>query len=108
MVCLLTPNSRPTSAALRPASICFSAPIISTSLYFRFVMPPLPPHSATCENHISPCADLGEQVRRGSLSRGRSRRRSYATGTDPPGGSTCHLHGRFNGKFQFAGRDAWY
>src|SRR5438128_1057136 len=39
-VCLLTPSSRPTSAALRPASICFNAPIISTSLYFLFAMPP--------------------------------------------------------------------
>src|SRR5436309_7392681 len=37
-VCFDTPSSRPTSAALRPASICFSAPIISTSLYFLFVM----------------------------------------------------------------------
>src|SRR5579871_5072524 len=40
MVCFDTPISRPTSAADRPASICFSAPIISTSLYFLFVMPP--------------------------------------------------------------------
>src|SRR5207244_9267478 len=40
MVCLDTPSSRPTSAALRPASICFSAPIISTSLYFLLDMPP--------------------------------------------------------------------
>src|SRR6185437_15591811 len=39
MVCFDTPNSRPTSAALRPASICFSAPIISTSVYFLFAMP---------------------------------------------------------------------
>src|SRR6266478_1582387 len=39
-VFLLTPSSRPTSAALRPASICFSAPIISTSLYFLFAIPP--------------------------------------------------------------------
>src|SRR5215475_13118465 len=37
-VCFDTPSSRPTSAALRPASICFNAPIISTSLYFLFVM----------------------------------------------------------------------
>src|SRR2546423_13360344 len=42
MVCLLTPSSRPTSAALRPASICFNAPIISTSLYFLLDMPPPP------------------------------------------------------------------
>src|SRR5579863_9581491 len=40
MVCFDTPNSRPTSAALLPASICFNAPIISTSLYFLFDMPP--------------------------------------------------------------------
>src|SRR5258708_9016368 len=44
MVCLLTPISRPTSAALRPASSCFSAPIISTSLYFLFAMH-TPPHN---------------------------------------------------------------
>src|SRR5256885_15127901 len=42
MVCLLTPSSRPTSAALRPASICFNAPIISASLYFLLDMPPPP------------------------------------------------------------------
>src|SRR5438445_220747 len=41
-VCLLTPSSRPTSAALLPASICFNAPIISTSLYFLFDMLPPP------------------------------------------------------------------
>src|SRR5215472_13360948 len=40
MVCLDTPNSRPISAAVRPASSCFSAPIISTSEYFRLDMPP--------------------------------------------------------------------
>ncbi len=40
MVCFDTPSSRPTSAALRPASNCFNAPIISTSLYFLFVMLP--------------------------------------------------------------------
>src|SRR5713226_7750036 len=40
MVCFDIPSSRPTSAALRPASICFNAPIISTSLYFLFAMPP--------------------------------------------------------------------
>lgn len=33
-------SSRPTSAAVRPASICLSAPIISTSLYFLCAMPP--------------------------------------------------------------------
>src|SRR6266700_5949145 len=43
MVCFDTPISRPTSAALRPASSCFSAPIISTSLYFLLLMLP-PPH----------------------------------------------------------------
>src|SRR5690348_3472489 len=67
MVCLLTPNSRPTSAALRPASICFSAPIISTSVYFLFAILPLSlrssvlPHTKA-ENHISSRAVLGEQV----------------------------------------------
>src|SRR6266851_4813835 len=59
MVCFDIPSSRPTSAALRPASICFNAPIISTSLYFLFAM--LPPFRK-CENHISSCADFGEQV----------------------------------------------
>lgn len=42
MVCFDTPSSRPTSAADRPASICFNAPIISTSLYFLLdMLPPL-------------------------------------------------------------------
>src|ERR1051326_2161221 len=40
---MLLPSSRTTSAALLPASICFSAPIISTSLYFLFAMSS-PPH----------------------------------------------------------------
>src|SRR6185437_5584920 len=39
MVCFDTPSSRPTSAAVGPASICFSAPIISTSEYFLFDIP---------------------------------------------------------------------
>jgi hypothetical protein len=41
-VCFDTPSSRRTSAVLRPASIYFSAPIISTSTYFLFAMPPPP------------------------------------------------------------------
>src|SRR5579859_2496857 len=59
IVCLETPNSRPISAAVRPASSCFNAPIISTSLYFLFAMPHLP---AICVLHIHLCADFGEQV----------------------------------------------
>jgi hypothetical protein len=38
------------------------APIIPTSLYFLFAMLPPFPHSSKCENHISSCADFGEQV----------------------------------------------
>src|SRR5581483_944785 len=59
-ISLSRPNSRPTSAADRPASICFNAPIISTSLYFLFAM--LPP-STICDFHIYLCAENGVKVR---------------------------------------------
>src|SRR5215469_12564603 len=67
MVCFDTPSSRPTSAALRPASICFNAPIISTSLYFLFVMPTPPPRflrpCLQSRNHILLCAEFGVKVK---------------------------------------------
>src|SRR5581483_11218863 len=62
-VCFDTPNSRPPSAADRPASICFNAPIISTSLYFLFAM--LPP-STICDFHIYLCAENGVKVTYGN------------------------------------------
>src|SRR3990172_5113189 len=59
MVCLDTPTSRATSSAFRPASICFSAPMICASLC-RLLHMLLP--LSQLRNHIQFRADLGEQV----------------------------------------------
>src|SRR5271154_4594692 len=59
MVCFDTPTSRATSSALRPASICFSAPIIRASVCLLFDMPSSPFFRT---NHTQLCAETGEQV----------------------------------------------
>src|SRR5215469_13261864 len=63
MVCFDTPTSRATSSALRPASSCFSAPIICASVCLLFDIPlPL----SFVRNHTRTCSESGEQLRYGS------------------------------------------
>src|ERR1700689_4455449 len=65
MVCLDTPISRPTSSAFRPASTCFTAPIICASvcplwlIRFSFLSSDYP---------TSLCADFGGKVISGQIS----------------------------------------
>jgi hypothetical protein len=59
-VCFDTPTSRATSSALRPASNCFSAPIICASVCLLFDMPLSP---FLRRNHTQIRAEIGEQVR---------------------------------------------
>src|ERR1700674_2994630 len=61
MVCFDTPTSRATSSALRPASNCFSAPIICASVCLLFDILSSPSFRT---NHTQLCAETGEQVRR--------------------------------------------
>jgi hypothetical protein len=62
-VCLLTPTSRATSSALRPASTCFSAAIICASVcLLRDIRLPRSLPSAECQNHTQIYANLGEQI----------------------------------------------
>src|SRR5208283_2252941 len=61
-VCLDTPTSRATSSTFRPASTCFSAPIICASVCLLFDIPRSPFFRT---NHTQLCAETGEQVRLG-------------------------------------------
>src|SRR5208283_3758113 len=58
-VCLDTPTSRATSSTFRPASTCFSAPIICASVCLLFDIPRSPFFRT---NHTQLCAETGEQV----------------------------------------------
>src|SRR5579863_9603492 len=59
MVCALTPTSRATSSAFRPASICLTAAIICASVCLLLdILPHLPEY----ENRTRFCAEIGDQV----------------------------------------------
>jgi hypothetical protein len=61
-----TPTSRATSSALRPASICFNAPIICASVCLLFdILPPL----SFVRNHTQLRAERRDRVKVRSMSR---------------------------------------